>query len=84
MKYKLKLFNESNNNEMLRYMRNLIMKKYAAKFQALRAKMMMINAQYAELQAQLFKELHDAELKVNDDIKKSIQQNKRKSPFHTS
>lgn len=82
MNYKLKKrLTEINNNQSLAYMKNLILRKYAAKFQALRAKMKMIYAQYVDLQTQLYKELHEAELKVVQDIQKSIQQNKKKNPF---
>ena len=85
MKYKLKnKLCEVNNNQSLAYMKNLILRKYTAKFQALRAKMKMIYAQYVDLQCQFFKELNDAELKVTQDIQKSIQQNKRKNPFRTT
>lgn len=52
-------------------MKTLIIKKYAAKFSALKAK-------YCDLQLQMYKELSDIELKYNQDIRDSIKQNNKR------
>lgn len=52
-------------------MKSLILKKYYAKFAALKAK-------YTDLQFQMYKELSDVEIKYNEDIKKSIAKNNQR------
>lgn len=62
---------EVNLNPSLSYMKSLILKKYYAKFAALKAK-------YTDLQFQMYKELSDVEIKYNEDIKKSIAKNNQR------
>lgn len=78
MKYKLKKYNESSS--LIANKRNMIIFKYRAKLRQLQGKMIQLQAKYIETVQQMNSEL----LALDEEMKKSIQQNIKSQPFHTS
>ena len=78
MKYKLKKLDEATG--LIANKRNMIIFKYRAKLRQLQGKMIQLQAKYLETIQQMNSELYS----LDEEMKKSIQQNIKSQPFHTS